>query len=82
MRFGSNVAVASAAALIRPLAWEPPYATGMALKSKKIKIKLNHSFPSVAGRRSSYQATGHQGSPGTEGRPKAEKGGVPIVTQP
>ena len=27
-------------ALIEPLAWEPPYATGMALKiNKKIKIK-------------------------------------------
>ena len=27
----------AAAALIRPLAWEPPYATGRALKSKKKK---------------------------------------------
>ena len=26
-------------ALIRPLAWEPPYAAGEVLKSKKIKIK-------------------------------------------
>ena len=26
-----------AAALIRPLAWEPPYATGMALKGQKTK---------------------------------------------
>ena len=25
------------AALMQPLAWEPPYATGAALKSKKIK---------------------------------------------
>ena len=28
----------AAAALIRPLAWELPYAVGEALKSKKIKI--------------------------------------------
>ena len=35
-----------AAALIRPLTWEPPYAAGVALKKKKIKrqkikIKIN-----------------------------------------
>ena len=30
---------AAAEALIRPLAWEPPYATSMALKSKKRKKK-------------------------------------------
>ena len=30
---------AAATALIRPLAWEPPYATGMALKSQKKKKK-------------------------------------------
>ena len=28
-----------ATALIRPLAWEPPYITGVALKSKKRKKK-------------------------------------------
>ena len=27
----------AAVALIRPLAWEPPYAAGVALKSKKVK---------------------------------------------
>jgi len=33
---------AAATALIRPLAWEPPYAVGVALeKTKKIKIKIN-----------------------------------------
>ena len=36
---GSGVAVAqpAAAALIQPLAWEPPCATGAALKKKKTK---------------------------------------------
>ena len=29
----------AATALIRPLAWEPPYATGVALKSQKQKQK-------------------------------------------
>ena len=29
----------AAVALIGPLAWKPPYATGAALKGKKIKIK-------------------------------------------
>ena len=28
-----------AVVLIRPLAWEPPYAAGMALKSKKKKVQ-------------------------------------------
>ena len=40
MWLGSRVAVAvdwQLAALIRPLTWEPPYASGMALKSKKKK---------------------------------------------
>ena len=37
MRFGSGVAVASSLALIRPPAWDPPYATSAALKSKKKK---------------------------------------------
>ena len=31
----------SATALIRPLAWEPPYATGVALKSKETKQQQN-----------------------------------------
>ena len=42
MQLGSDVAVASdmAMALIRPLAWEVPYAMGAALKrQKKKKIK-------------------------------------------
>ena len=30
-----RVAVAAAAALIRPLAWKLPFATGVALKNKK-----------------------------------------------
>ena len=37
MRLGSGIAVAvavAAAAPNRPLAWEPPYAVGAALKSK------------------------------------------------
>ena len=38
MQLGSGIAVAvcrlAAAAPIRPLAWEPPYAVGTALKSK------------------------------------------------
>ena len=29
----------AATALVQPLAWEPPYAVGMALKSKKKKKK-------------------------------------------
>ena len=42
-RCGSDLAMLrlwcrlAAVALIRPLAWDPPYATGMALKSKKKK---------------------------------------------
>ena len=39
MQLGSRVAVAwcrpAAAAPIRPLAWEPPYAAGMTLKGNK-----------------------------------------------
>ena len=35
---------AAATALIQPLAWEPPYATGVALKSKKKKKKNNTSL--------------------------------------
>ena len=38
----------AATALIRPLAWEPPYATGAALRSKKQNKNNNNSweFPS------------------------------------
>ena len=44
MRLGSGAAVAvvyrpAATALIRPLAWEPPYATSAALKRQKNKTK-------------------------------------------
>ena len=43
MQLGSGVAVAvcrpAATALIGPLAWEPPYATGVALKRQKTKKK-------------------------------------------
>ena len=43
MRLGSGVAeagaVAAASALIRPLAWEPPYAVCVALKRQKTKRK-------------------------------------------
>ena len=39
MRLGSPIAVALAAALFRPLAWEPPYAAGMAQKWQKDKNK-------------------------------------------
>ena len=41
----------AATALIRPLAWESPYATGMALKgqkTKKIKIKPTVGVPAMA----------------------------------
>ena len=34
-------------ALIRPLAWELPYATGMALKEKKRKGKVNPHIKEV-----------------------------------
>ena len=40
MRLESQVAVATVA-LIRPLAWEPPYAVGAALKREKMQI---HSY--------------------------------------
>ena len=39
MQFGSCVAVALAAAPIGPLAWEPPYAVGVALEKTKKKPK-------------------------------------------
>ena len=50
---GSCVAVAVAVArsvataLIRPLAWELPYAAGVALKSKKIIFSASIFIPSV-----------------------------------
>ena len=34
----------AASALIRPLAWEPPYAVGVALKTKKKKKKKKKNF--------------------------------------
>ena len=39
------VAVASAAALIQPLAWEPPYAAGAAVKRKKKKTYAGAQEP-------------------------------------
>ena len=50
MQLGSGVAVAGrklvAAALIRPLAWEPPHASGAALKrqtkEKNISFEYSH----------------------------------------
>jgi len=42
--------VAMAAVPIRPLAWEPPYAAGVALKSKKRRKKEASSSSSKAGR--------------------------------
>ena len=38
-QLGSHVAVAVATALIQPLAWEPPYAVGVALKRTKRQKK-------------------------------------------
>ena len=35
MQLRSDVAVAAGVALIKPLAWEPPYAMGTALKKRK-----------------------------------------------
>ena len=47
-RLGSHVAVAvgrlAAVASVGPLVWELPYAAGVALKSKKQKIKQNHTL--------------------------------------
>ena len=37
---GSDVAVSCGVALIQPLAWELPYAMGVALKKKKKKEKM------------------------------------------
>jgi len=52
MRLGSCVAVALvqptagvATAPIRPLAWESPYAVGVALEKKKKKKKLSYTSP-------------------------------------
>ena len=39
LKFHVAVAVAGAGALIQPLTWEPPYAAGLALKSKKKENK-------------------------------------------
>ena len=48
----SGIAVAVAPAPIRPLAWEPPYATGVAVKKKKKKCLFQGAyvweFPIVA----------------------------------
>ena len=47
-RCGSDLALLSRrladTALIRPLAWEPPYAMGVALKKKKKKRKLQRGL--------------------------------------
>ena len=37
----------AATALIGPLAWEPPYAMGVALKRQKEKIPLYPLFPQI-----------------------------------
>ena len=44
MQLGSFVAMAEAAALIQPLAWEPPYVTGAAIKRKRKKNNKNDSL--------------------------------------
>ena len=48
MWLGSDVAAAVAllvaVALIGPLAWEPPYGMGVALKKKKKKIRVIHFY--------------------------------------
>ena len=47
MRLGSHIAVAVAAtALIRPLAWELPYAMGVGLKKKK--KRSSSKYPGAA----------------------------------
>ena len=43
-RLGSSVAVALATALIRPLAWDPPYAVGAALEKAKRQGLSSHSL--------------------------------------
>ena len=51
MRLGSGIAVAvavAAAAPNRPLAWEPPYAVGAALKSKQTNKIYDTSFKSLS----------------------------------
>ena len=53
MRLGSHFAVALAWAAtdqIRPLAWEPPYATGVALKRQKTKKKEIKKYKLYDGR--------------------------------
>ena len=57
MQLGSHVAVAlvwpAAAALIRPLAWEPPYVVGVAQekakRQKKKKERIPHRRSSLCG---------------------------------
>ena len=48
MQLGPGMAVAiwpAGAALIRPLAWEIPYAAGVALKRKKKKHRISGPAP-------------------------------------
>ena len=49
MQLGSSVAVAVAAALIRPLDWEPAAAAGVALKTNKQKLFKNCTRPLLWG---------------------------------
>ena len=50
-RFGSDLALLwrrpAAVALIGPLAWEPPYASGVLLKSQKNLKEINKMPPGV-----------------------------------
>ena len=46
LKAGIAVAVAGSCAQTQPLAWEPPYATGAALKGKKEKRKKT---PNISG---------------------------------
>ena len=68
-RRGSDVALLwlwqrlAATALLRPLAWEPPYAVGEALKrakdkkEKRIKHKIKHKTPKREHRQSTLIST-------------------------
>ena len=54
---GCGVGLA-AAALIQPLAWEPPYATGVTIKSKRNKqksINVGRAFSPVFENREAYK---------------------------
>ena len=53
---------AAAAALIRPLAWEPPYAVGAALKGPKKKKRKEKLRKSDLRNSSEYNFTGRAGS--------------------